>query len=407
MKLSSQGFIMPKQSNSSQLPIDVASENQSTIENIKLRQENEKLKNTLNQLIKSANQNEKTQLKFSQLELYFLQASNYQVLMNRILNDLKNLFRLSQVELTLFDNDKNIQNLIQEIYGSLTWTNLRYTTNIDDLKKLYSGNSTVQLFQDSNMIKSLFIKQPIISQSVAILPLTRANQLIGSLHLGSNEFSRFEPSLATHFLQHLASIIGVCIENSINQERYIHLSLVDILTKTKNRRYFFQASAKEIARSSRSTLPLSCLFIDIDHFKQINDKRGHLIGDKALQKVAQQIQPMLRQSDILSRFGGEEFTVLLPECDQAQALEIAERIRHRISQVQIKDDELGNFNLTISVGISCWNPVTNTSIDPNEIQDFLIKSADDAVYQAKLDGRNRVKLSHQTLQPNLSIQKNI
>lgn len=353
--------------------------------------ENAQLKETLKELLDSATHNQQTQERFYELELYFLESESYDCLLKRILNDLKLKLRLAQVELVLLDPDHETRQLISEIYGELDYANLQYVDKLTAIKNYYQNHICLNLTQQQEQIKNLFKGAQTISKSVAQIPLTRANKIIGSLHLGSRDLNRFHSGLATNFLQHMGSIISVCIENSINQERYIHLSLVDMLTRAKNRRYFFQALAREIARASRSLKPLSCLFIDLDHFKRINDVHGHLIGDRALRQVSKSILPLLRKSDILARFGGEEFTVLLPDCDSIQAVEIAQRIRKQVAALQITNADADAFQITISIGVSHWNPQTQKYADAEAVQNYLINTADQGVYQAKQNGRNRVK----------------
>ena len=354
-----------------------------------LSDENNQLKKTINELIESARYNQQTQDKFYALELYFLEANSYELLIRRILTDLKRQLKLSQVELFLLDPQQETQQLISEIYGQLNYKNLIYTDSISEIKKIYSGDIQLILSNEQHDITKL---GPGMSQSVALLPLRRGNHIIGSLHLGSRDQQRFHPGLGGEFLLHLGTMISVCIESSINQERYKHLSLVDLLTRAKNRRFFFQALATEIARSKRSKKPLSCLFIDIDHFKAVNDLHGHLTGDRALRNVADTIAPLLRQSDVLARFGGEEFTVMLPDCDLSHAEEIAERIRDKISQVSIANDQNQNFQLTVSIGVSYWQEEQQGFADSEAIQNHLISQADKGVYQAKESGRNCVRI---------------
>ncbi len=355
-------------------------------------QENLQLKQALQSLIDSANQNQQTQEKFYELELYCLESQSYENLLKRILIDLKTKLRLSQVQLLIVDPEQEIQQLTYEIYGKIEYPNLSYVNTTKPIRNIYSGLVKITLSQEETLINQLFSEVKGVSHSAALLPLVRGSQIIGSLHLGSRDKSRFSPALGCNFLQHLASVISVCIENSLNQERFKHLSLVDLLTRVRNRRYFFQTLSKEIARSSRSHNPLSCLFIDIDHFKQVNDERGHLIGDKALRQVAKSIQPLLRPSDVLARFGGEEFTVLLTNTELKQAQTIAERIRGHIATIDIEDDNSHCFKVTISVGVSNWDPEKGELRDVNYIQNQLIQNADKAVYQAKNDGRNCVRI---------------
>ena len=351
--------------------------------------ENSQLKATIKALIESARYNQQTQDRFYALELYFLEADSYELLIRRILNDIKRQLKLTQVELFLLDPQQETQQLIAEIYGQLSYKNLFYTNSLSAIKAIYSGN--IQLIL-SNAQEDVAKLGPGMSQSVALLPLRRGNHIIGSLHLGSRDHERFHPGLGGEFLLHLGTIISVCIESSINQERYKHLSLVDLLTRAKNRRFFFQALGTEIARSKRSKKPLSCLFIDIDHFKAVNDKHGHLTGDRALRSVADAIAPLLRQSDVLARFGGEEFTVLLPDCGIRQAEEIAERIRDKISHTSIANDKNQNFQLTVSIGVSYWQEDQPYVGDNEALQNHLINQADKGVYQAKGDGRNCVRV---------------
>ena len=360
-----------------------------------LQSENTQLKQTLSELLSSASKNQQTQEKFYELELYFLESRTYESLIKRILEDLRVKLRLTQVELVLIDPENEIRHLVEEIYGELDYVNLKYVDDFLSVKPYYQGAIRLELTQQAERIEKLFVNQPKLCKSMAQLPLTRGNQIIGSLHLGSRDVNRFHKGLATNFLQHLSSIISVCIENSINQEKYIHLSLVDMLTRAKNRRYFFQSLAKEIARASRSFAPISCLFIDIDHFKKINDIHGHLVGDRALRIVSEAIIPQLRKSDTLARFGGEEFTVLLPDCDEAHAHEIAERIRHKISAIKVENTLHETFQLTISIGISNWEPSEQQFDNADAIQNYLINTADEGVYLAKKEGRNCVRQAPQ------------
>ena len=355
--------------------------------------QNQALNATLNDLIKKAKHNQITQEKFYNLELYLLQSTSISTLFNRLLTELSNILELELVELQLVDSNGEIQQLIDDIYGELKFNNLKFHLDEQFLLQLYENNREVKLSQQIQHIQPLFKFSAKKIYSVAMLPLVRENRLIGSLHLGSHNKDRFTPDLATSFLQHLASIVGICIQNSITQEQFKLLSLVDLLTRTKNRRYFIQALAREIARSSRSQKPISCLFLDLDHFKQVNDTHGHLTGDRALQAVAQNINPLLRQSDVLARFGGEEFTVMLPDTNQTDALEIAERIRLQINQIVLEDDHGKTFSISVSIGVSTWQPDPQQQRTFEEIQNYLISKADEGVYKAKDEGRNCVQFA--------------
>lgn len=164
------------------------------------------------------------------------------------------------------------------------------------------------------------------------------------------------------------------------------LAISDELTGLFNRRFLLSCLENETARSRRYGLPLSALLLDIDHFKRINDLHGHDVGDLALRHVARCCQDSVRQTDIVSRYGGEEFAILLPSTPLAGAQEVAERLRSTIAQSAIALPQGATERTlccTVSVGVAEFDPSSR------EIDAFL-KQADEALYEAKRSGRNRV-----------------
>ncbi len=169
------------------------------------------------------------------------------------------------------------------------------------------------------------------------------------------------------------------------------LSLRDYLTGLANRRYFQQQFQQELERACRMRHPSSILILDIDDFKKINDKFGHLEGDRALKALAQQMQEGLRESDLPARFGGEEFVVLLPETSLEEGKIVAEKIRKNVSEISI-DSRKGEIRFTVSIGIAGTEQVDDfacQSID--KMCESLLENADKALYQAKRNGKNRVE----------------
>lgn len=168
-------------------------------------------------------------------------------------------------------------------------------------------------------------------------------------------------------------------------ENLRELSVTDGLTRVYNRMYFEQQFEKEWRRCARHALPLSILMIDADHFKQLNDSAGHLVGDLCLQAIAQEtLGNFKRSGEVVARYGGEEFIVLLPDTNQSKALAAAEGLRTSIERLSVTDSEGKSYRVTISVGVSTTVP----SIDQRPEQ--LIATADAALYEAKDAGRNRV-----------------
>lgn len=165
-------------------------------------------------------------------------------------------------------------------------------------------------------------------------------------------------------------------------ERLNELAMTDPLTKIHNRRSFMAKFGDEIERAKRYKHRLTVAMIDVDHFKKFNDMEGHLCGDEALRKIAQLLTSRLRKTDVLGRYGGEEFILLMPETRLEVGTEICERLRVGVE----KEDFQGNSKvayLTVSIGVSGM-PEHGTNAND------LIKNADHALYQAKQFGRNRV-----------------
>ncbi|WP_419194995.1 diguanylate cyclase [Novipirellula herctigrandis] len=167
-------------------------------------------------------------------------------------------------------------------------------------------------------------------------------------------------------------------ELKLRNEELNHLATRDPLTGCLNRRTFFEIFDKEFKASQRHQQPLSCFMVDVDHFKMVNDNHGHSVGDVVLRCIATAIEENGRDSDVVCRYGGEEFCVILPHTDANQASVVAQRIRSTIEQLEFE-----KFITTVSIGMSS---ATFGASDPQE----LLEQADKALYAAKRGGRNKV-----------------
>ena len=168
-----------------------------------------------------------------------------------------------------------------------------------------------------------------------------------------------------------------------------NLAIRDSLTNLFNRRQFSILAAAEFERSIRHKRPLCVMLLDIDHFKQVNDRYGHQMGDQVLVSCAKIVQSTLRDSsDILGRYGGEEFIAILSETNTTQAIVVAERLRKFIGEIYYGDDK-GSFSVTVSIGISEFSGIRAEV--PNLTLNEVIHQADQALYAAKKAGRNRVE----------------
>lgn len=169
------------------------------------------------------------------------------------------------------------------------------------------------------------------------------------------------------------------------EERLRHMATVDDLTRIFNRRHFMALAANEMDLALRYRCPFSVLLLDVDRFKAINDKHGHLTGDRVLQALARCCRGLIRRHDILARFGGEEFVFLLPRTAVPDAAALAERIRSSLAREPVPCSG-GPIHFTVSIGVATFTESTETLED-------VLRAADQALYQAKARGRNRVVLS--------------
>jgi diguanylate cyclase (GGDEF)-like protein len=161
------------------------------------------------------------------------------------------------------------------------------------------------------------------------------------------------------------------------------LAVTDPLTGIFNRRHFFTLAEREWQRSRRAGGPLSIILFDVDHFKAVNDTYGHRVGDQVLQTLTQRCKTILRAYDVIGRYGGEEFVILLPETSISRASQVGERLRSAVAEPPF-ETSAGPARVTISVGVACLEPPAELSLDK------LIDQADLAIYEAKRRGRDQV-----------------
>jgi diguanylate cyclase (GGDEF)-like protein/PAS domain S-box-containing protein len=186
-----------------------------------------------------------------------------------------------------------------------------------------------------------------------------------------------------NLINSISARLGRVLERMQVEEELIVLARTDSLTGLFNRRYFFELAERELERSRRYNHNLTCIMFDIDFFKEANDRYGHIFGDQVLQKIAKSCQEMVREVDILARYGGDEFVILLPETSIPEAQHIVERLRVRLKHTPIETDTVVLY-FTISIGMAGMSG--EDSVDLNT----LLKRADRALYQSKDKGRDQV-----------------
>jgi diguanylate cyclase (GGDEF)-like protein len=218
--------------------------------------------------------------------------------------------------------------------------------------------------------------------SLLFAPLHMGEEVIGCISAQS-----YTADTYTHedllLLEMFASYAATALSNAGMFQQLQQMAITDSLTNLYNRRYFYEVFEKEFARSLRYKREMSVILLDLDYFKQVNDCYGHLAGDRVLAEVARRVQSCVRSIDTVGRYGGEEFTALLPETSQRSALAVAERIRSQVSSqpVTVGDQHI---SVTISAGVASLQQDTSSV-------DELLARADAAMYLSKRLGRDGVQ----------------
>jgi diguanylate cyclase (GGDEF)-like protein len=216
--------------------------------------------------------------------------------------------------------------------------------------------------------------------------------LLGALVGMDGAPSAREPRFAAASLSVLRAVLepgALALDNALRIQRAEALSVTDDLTQLYNSRYLSQALRREAKRASRSGRALSLLFIDLDGFKGVNDRHGHLAGSAALVEAAAVIRISARETDIVARFGGDEFALVLPETGSEGAEMVGARIRDKIAAHPFLRKDGLDIKLSVSVGVATLPDVATTA-------EQLVKAADEAMYWVKEHGKNNVHVAHPT-----------
>lgn len=352
------------------------------------------LQSHLDGMIDRLQHNSNALKRFQAFERRLLNLNSLSEMIVHILEDGKEFFDLDVISLCLVDKESELSDyLIQDGFDIKTANQLILLKDRHQLKSLFgfAVKPYIGAYHYSKCAEffSYSEKKPV---SVALIPLIRRGKYLGSLNFGSFQADRFTESMATDFIDHMISVVSICLENNLNFEMMRRTSLIDMLTGVNNRRFLEQRLGEEVDRCQRNGEPLSCLFLDIDYFKAINDNHGHQAGDYVLKQVAGSIKSLLRNNDVLARYGGEEFVSLLSNLDESNLKAIAERIRRTVEGLEIVF-EGKVIKVTISIGASTYCVSRHRLSGSADVAVRLIEAADAALYRAKHNGRNRIENS--------------
>lgn len=254
--------------------------------------------------------------------------------------------------------------------------NLAWPSNCTD-KKLY------ELLSKNSNIKTNIIEN---NGKIGIFPILIGDKTLGAI-VAYNTFENLTEEEIS-YLKELSAQASLTIDKANSYSKILQNATLDALTRLNNRHQFMHRLKQETSTAKRQNTPLCCIMLDVDHFKSVNDTYGHAAGDMVLRTVASIIKQEIREYDIASRYGGEEFTILTPHTTLEEAILVANRLREKIEKKKInieefKIEDFKEISVTISVGVSIYNKKKG---DP----DILYQEADKALYKAKESGRNRV-----------------
>lgn len=325
-------------------------------------------------------ENEQTAKKFYEVEKKILSILRFKDLFDALLTEIKSQFNIPYVWLSIIESSE-AHRLIESINDMDD--ELKASINIIDRSAFFAliGRQTEPILANSELkpfFKLLPAQRHYLVKSMAIAPIIMDGDIVGSLNQGDASQSRFEPGMDTSLLEQLATKVSLCLSNVAAHEKLKFLAYHDPLTGLLNRRVMETALARETARAGRYNLPLSVVFLDLDYFKKVNDTHGHETGDALLRHLADQLRRQCRNTDIVARFAGDEFVIILPETDAGHATALMNRIKTHLAETPLACGE-ASIPVAISFGVACTLDGEPGMEDPA----VLLKKADERLYEQK------------------------
>lgn len=339
--------------------------------------------NNIKELIERVKENDEIATRFHKVERRILSVLNFKDFFEILLTEIIQTFKMPYVWLSVIEDSEveevmlqtsddsgvlanRVNNIKESVFNALVGTGTSPLLINKDLKPYYN------FFPENNayMIKSM-----------AIAPITLDGKIIGSLNQGDSDINRFEPGKDTSLLEQLAIKVSLCLSNVTAHEKLKFLAFHDPLTELLNRRVMESVLKREFSRSKRFERVLSLIFIDLDDFKIINDTYGHDAGDAILKYVAEKLVKLTRETDVVSRYAGDEFVVILPETELKKANNLLKRIQN-----YFKNNPMEFNGERIAVSISFGAASTKDSEIVNS--DFLLKKADQRLYLVKQSNKS-------------------
>ena len=321
--------------------------------------------------------NEEIARRFHTVETKILSILNFVDLFETLLTSIMKEFKVPYVWLSLIKNSE-LTSLLQSQESSDILKERLNLINRNTFIKLV-GNNTKPILANKNL--KLYFKffpktRKYLIKSIAVVPIFLDGKIVGSLNQADISPSRFQPGLDTSLLEHLAVKVSLCLSNVAAHEKLRLLANRDPLTGLFNRRVMEDILKREFDRAIRYKKSLSVIFIDLDDFKNVNDTYGHDQGDDLLKYVAEQLIKMSREIDVVARFAGDEFVVILPETSSENAENLMSRFVLYLSKHPLKK---GKISIAAAISFGVASTEDKSIKDPLQ----LLKKADKKLYRLK------------------------
>ncbi|MEH0022808.1 MAG: sensor domain-containing diguanylate cyclase [Desulfobacter sp.] len=334
-------------------------------------------------LIDRLKKNEEIAKKFNEIEISILSILNFHDFFERLLCEISDKFSIPYIWISIIEESRLATQLKTSSDSERLSTSMAFVPRESFLSII--RNRLAPLLAN----ESLEIYSPLMPEisdddigSIAVAPITLDGEIVGSINQADKNPQRFEPGIDTSLLEQLALKVSLCLSNVTAHEQLKFLAFHDPLTGLLNRGVMERILEREFQRAKRYKTDLTLLFLDLDAFKTINDTAGHDAGDKALCMAAQTLTQLKRDSDIVARFAGDEFVVILPSTPKTHAEHYIKRVKAHLDANPF-DAGGDSFVIRMSHGVA--------SIYDPEISDArsLVKTADQLLYKAKKEKKNR------------------